>query len=136
MITNINEWRKFNESNEDDTKYADVWNTMSLEDKENHFGDEFDEFFDESDKYLKDVAIEFFNKKWDAIDDKHQARLKYLIGQSEVMSDTAVSEKKKMSKAARKFISNKIKFLIDEEDRPRKQAVAMAYSYAEREGLM
>jgi len=44
--------------------------------------------------------------------------------------------KSKLSKAAKKFISDKIEFLIGKEGKPRKQAVAMAYSYAEREGLI
>lgn len=43
---------------------------------------------------------------------------------------------KKNSKKASKFISKKIKYLMDKEDRPQKQAVAMAYSYAKKEGLL
>lgn len=41
----------------------------------------------------------------------------------------------KLSKEAQAFISDKIKYLMDIDGMPRKQAVAVAYSYAEREGF-
>lgn len=45
-----------------------------------------------------------------------------------------IKAKKKMTKEAREFISKKIKFLMEEEGMEQKQAIAVAYSMAEKEG--
>ena len=51
-------------------------------------------------------------------------------------NEFSINEKKKISKEASEFISKKIKYLMDKENKPQKQAIAMAYSYAEKEGLL
>lgn len=46
-----------------------------------------------------------------------------------------INEKRKMSNSAKDFISDKIKLLMDE-GKPQKQAIAIAYSMARKEGLL
>lgn len=53
-----------------------------------------------------------------------------------VLNFQQLNEKRKTSKKAQRYISNKIAYLIDHEGRPRDQAIAMAYSYAKRKKLI
>ena len=51
-------------------------------------------------------------------------------------TSTKHKHKAKLSDEAKDFITKKIKFLIEEENRPQKQSIAMAYNYAKKEGLI
>jgi len=81
MITTINEWRKANENQDtvNTTHFERIWDGMSFEQKEDLFGDEIGDLFDESDNYDKEAAVKFFNTKWNDIDDKYYNRLKNLM---------------------------------------------------------
>lgn len=82
MITKINEFKSMLESvqnltTEDNAK--NIWNTLSLNQKEQYFGDEFDMFFDANDNYLNNVADKFFSTKWEDLNELDRNRIIELI---------------------------------------------------------
>lgn len=81
MITTINEWRKANEAADtaNTTHFERIWDGMTFQQKEDLFGDEIGDLFDKEDNYDKELAVKFFNTKWNDIDDKYYNRLKYLM---------------------------------------------------------
>lgn len=67
---------------------------------------------------------------WEAYKESHE----WYAKKKEGNGDIKVESKKKMTDDASEFISKKIKYLMDKEDMPQKQAIAVAYQMAEKEG--
>jgi len=159
MITTINEWRKYNEGFGSRIAIADI--EEDVQQKIKHaiyakfasklFGDnaaikeadmEIGTIYYEipSLKVETDYSTETLAKQLNitpeelalAISDILKTLPKNDLG----MYDESKNNKSKLSKAVRKFISDKIEFLISKEGKPRKQAIAIAYSYAKQEGLI
>lgn len=65
-----------------------IWNSMSYDQKEELFADEFDKFFDASDNYQKNIADIMFNSKWIDLDISEQNRIKEILTKENITKES------------------------------------------------
>lgn len=162
MITTLNEWRKMNEEANFPAQFGidDAVSFVPMFKHQELYGIAAQELegtvvavrFSKA-KVFYDIVDDYFGKLFDEVaSDKvgismwtpdHNAPKLAEVSDEEAEKlglteqvNLIIAEKKKMSKEARKFISDKIKFLIDKEGKDQKQAIAMAYSFAKKDGLL